>query len=146
MAVNRTVLVAEDSSDDYILFQRALAKANFMNSVQRVENGDEAIAYLAGEGRFSDRTRFPLPALMLLDLKMPKRGGFEVLEWARQHPVYRKLPVVILTSSSQYEDVDRAYSLGANSYLVKPGDFNDLIQLSRSIDRYWMSVNYPPPL
>src|SRR5579883_202266 len=129
MGVNRTVLVAEDSSDDYILFQRALAKANFMSPLQRVENGDEAIAYLAGEGKFSDRVQFPLPALMLLDLKMPKRGGFEVLEWARQHPVYRKLPVVVLTSSSQYEDVDRAYSLGANSYLVKPGDFNDLIQL-----------------
>src|SRR5579872_4629564 len=102
MIANRTVLVAEDNEDDFFLFQRALTKAKFESPVQRVENGEEAIAYLAGEGGYDDRVKYPLPSLLLLDLKMPRRTGFEVLEWTRQHPVYKKLPVIILTSSSQY--------------------------------------------
>jgi CheY-like chemotaxis protein len=143
---SKIVLVAEDNPDDFFLFRRALDKAKFDSPVQRVEDGEEAIAYLAGQGVYDDRGKFPIPSLLLLDLKMPRRSGFEVLEWTRQHPIYKRLPVVVLTSSSQPEDVDRAYSLGANSYLVKPGDFNDLIKLSHAIDDYWMTSNQPPVL
>jgi CheY-like chemotaxis protein len=142
----KAVLVAEDSADDFFLFRRALDRVKFQAPVQRVEDGDEAIAYLAGDGVYEDRNKYPVPTLLLLDLKMPRRSGFEVLEWARQHPRYRRLPVVMLTSSSQMEDIERAYSLGANSYLVKPGDFNDLVKLSQTIDDYWMMFNYPPAL
>jgi len=143
---NGTVLIAEDSSDDFVLFKRALERARFANPIQRVEDGEKAIAYLAGDGSYGDRTLFPMPVLFILDLKMPRRSGLEVLEWMQRHPVYKKLPVIVLTSSSQHEDVNRAYSLGANSYLVKPGNFEDLIKLGKSMDDYWIGLNYPPEL
>src|SRR5207249_5534648 len=104
-------------------------------------DGDEAVEYLGGTGRYQDRTRYPLPALVLLDLKLPRKNGIEVLHWLRQQPALRRLPVVVLTSSKEPNDVNRAYDQGANSYLVKPLGFDALLNLVRSLNVYWLSLN-----
>lgn len=139
----QTVLVVEDDSNDVLLLQRSMRKAQWANPVQVVEHGDAAVAYLAGEPPYDDRDRYPLPGLILLDLKLPRRGGLEVLAWLRAQPGLRGLPVVILTSSREHQDVNRAYQLGANSYLVKPGslrEWQDLVTLIRS---YWTANETP---
>lgn len=139
-----TILVAEDDPDDALMLRRAFAKANIANPIQIVVDGDETIAYLAGSGAYSDRRMHPLPILLLLDLKMPRRNGFEVLEWLRdQHPI-ALLPVVVLTSSRETTDIERAYALGANSYLVKPGSPVDLLRTVQGLGLYWLVLNEPP--
>ena len=138
------ILLAEDNANDALLLERAFRKANVGGVVHRVSDGDEAVAYLAGESGYADRDRHPLPAMVLLDLKLPRRSGLEVLDWIRQHPELRRIPVVILTSSRARADVDRAYDLGANSYLLKPVEFSALLELVRSLTVYWMVLNEPP--
>ena len=113
------ILLVEDSPDDALLIQRAFRKANLANSIQLVRDGEEAVAYLKGDPPFSDRSQYPLPVLMLLDLKLPRRSGLEVLEWVRQDGPLKRLPVVVLTSSRESVDVNRAYDLGVNSYRYK---------------------------
>ena len=140
-ALRIPVLHVEDDSNDVLLFQHACEKAGVPLSVQSVADGDEAIAYLAGEAKFADRELHPLPKLVLLDLKMPRVSGFEVLVWIRKEEKFRVMPVVILTSSNHTADVDRAYQAGANSYLVKPVDFNELVDLARTIHGYWLTLN-----
>jgi CheY-like chemotaxis protein len=136
-----TVLHVEDDSNDVLLFQHACQKAGVPLQLQSVSDGDEAIAYLEGETKFQDRTQHPLPRLVLLDLKMPRVSGFEVLQWMRKAEQFRDLPVVVLTSSNHAADVERAYRAGANSYLVKPVDFNGLVDLARNVHRYWLTLN-----
>jgi CheY-like chemotaxis protein len=140
------ILVADDDADDVVLLRRAFRKANLSNPIQVVHDGEAAIAYLSGEGRFGDRDDHPLPALMLLDLKLPRKSGFEVLEWIRSQPGLRRLRVVVLSSSSQSADVDRAHELGANSYLVKPVAFDDLVSMVRNLGTYWMILAESPEL
>lgn len=140
------ILLAEDDKDHVLLFQRAFHKANLVNPLTVVRDGEEAIHYLEGRGEFGDRRRHPLPSLLLLDLKMPKRSGFEVLDWVRGNPKYRSLPVVVLTSSNEASDVQKAYALGVNSYLVKPVNFPDLLHLVKAIGIYWMILNRTEPL
>src|SRR5437867_8698531 len=118
--------MAEDSEDDELLFMDALKRSGLANSVIVVHDGDEAIAYLNGELRYADRDRFPLPAILLLDLAMPKVNGWQVLHWVRSRPEFNDLLVVVLTSSLRVEDLQRAYRMGANSYLGKPFSLNDL--------------------
>jgi CheY-like chemotaxis protein len=139
-----TLLVIEDEPDDRFLIERALAKARIANPVQMVVDGDEAVAYLSGEGRFADRTANPLPILVLLDLKLPRRSGLEVLEWIRSTPHVRRIPVVVLTSSADSADVQRAYDRGANSYLVKPVEFEALHQMIETLGLYWLVLNRLP--
>lgn len=139
-----TILVAEDDPDDAFMLRRAFTTANIANPVVFVSDGDEAIAYLAGTGRYADRDLHPLPVVILLDLKMPRRSGFEVLEWLRAQPRVGRLPVVVLTSSRESRDVTRAYELGANSYLVKPSSPDDLIATVRGLGLYWLVLNQPP--
>lgn len=139
-----TILHVEDDSNDMLLFRHAFQKAGVNCNLQAVGDGDEAIAYLNGERQFSDRQAHPLPSLVLLDLKMPRVSGFEVLSWMRQADEYRRIPVVILTSSNHDLDVKRAYEKGANSYLVKPVDFNRLVDLVKSIQQYWLGLNEFP--
>ncbi|RMF85886.1 MAG: response regulator [Nitrospinota bacterium] len=147
MAVEHyTILLVEDDPNDVLLIQRAFQRARILNPLQVVRNGDEAVAYLGGQEPYADRGRYPLPILMLLDLKLPRGSGLEVLEWLQQQPGLRRLPVVVLTSSSESIDVNRAYDLGANSYLVKPVRFEDLLQMVRSLHFYWLILNTPPEI
>jgi CheY-like chemotaxis protein len=141
-----TVLIVEDNPNDVLLIRRAFAKANIGNPLHFVGDGDAAVRYLAGENEYEDRTEYPLPGVMLLDLKLPRRSGFEVLEWMRARPLLPRLPVVVLTSSKQSQDVNRAYEMGANSYLVKPVEFDDLQEMLSTVHIYWLNLNINPSL
>jgi DNA-binding response OmpR family regulator len=110
-----------------------------------VNDGEKAIQYLGGEGTYNDRSAYPSPSLLFLDLKMPRKGGFEVLQWIREHPSWKGLPVLILTSSRHEVDIKRGYELGANSYLVKPVNFEALVNMARLVDLYWMHLIQKPP-
>jgi len=143
------VLLVEDDADHVLLIQRAFSKANLVNPLRIVRDGDDAVNYLSGSGPYADRTRHPLPSLILLDLKLPRKSGLEVLEWLRGEPHLKFTPVVILSSSAETADIQRAYVLGVNSYLVKPVNFGDLLEMVKSIGMYWMILNrnvaQPPP-
>jgi CheY-like chemotaxis protein len=139
--VTRTILVADDDENDVLLMERAFARARSQAALQFVPNGEEALAYLRGQGRYSDRKRFPFPALLLLDLKMPRKNGLEVLEVVRNDPQLKKLTVVIFTASNQERDIDLALGLGANSYLVKPTNPESLASLLHRVEDYWLSLN-----
>jgi CheY-like chemotaxis protein len=136
-----TILLAEDREDDIVLIQRAFAKGGIRNPLFVVRNGEEAINYLAGLGCFSDRLLYPLPALLLLDLKMPRADGFEVLRWLQTQPGLAPLRVIVLTSSEDVRDVTKAYQLGANSFLVKPLDFQNTVAMVETITDYWLTIN-----
>ncbi|MBW4688203.1 MAG: response regulator [Komarekiella atlantica HA4396-MV6] len=140
----QTILLAEDDSNQVLLIRRALRKANLTQPLQVVTNGEAAISYLCGEGDYTDRKSYPLPILVLLDLKMPRKSGFEVLEWMRQQPELKRLPVIVLTTSKEKTDIHKAYDLGVNSYLVKPIAFNDLTAMVKLVDAYWVNLNQQP--
>ncbi len=130
------ILIAEDDENDVFLIKRAFHQAQFDNPLEVVSTGDEAISYLRGDPPFGEREKHPIPALVLLDLKMPRKNGFEVLAWIRQHPEFNSLPVVVLTSSQESADINRAYALGANSYLVKPANFLSLVDMINRLKEY----------
>ena len=132
------ILLAEDREDEVLLVKHAFAKANVTALLHVVQDGEEAIAYLKGDGRFSNRAEYPLPDLMLLDLKMPRVDGFEVLRWIKQQPSLSSLRVLVLTSSDALRDVNQAYQLGASSFLVKPHDFQDFTGLGKIIEDFWL--------
>lgn len=136
-----TILVVEDDPNDVLLIKRAFLKSNITNPVQVVDNGEEAIYYLAARGNFKNRGQYPLPFLILLDLKLPRKSGHEVLEWLHQQPCLKRIPVIVLTSSQQSLDINRAYDLGANSYLVKPVTFDNLLVLMNNVKNYWLLLN-----
>jgi CheY-like chemotaxis protein len=138
------ILLADDDENDLFLMRRSFDKAGIPGILKSVPDGAQAINYLKGEEPYSNREECPLPFLLLLDLKMPFKTGFEVLSWIRQQPGLKRLLVVVLTSSSQTHDINRAYDLGANSYLVKPGSFEDLVSLAQQLRGYWLSVNRAP--
>ncbi len=140
------ILLVEDSPDDALLIQRAFRKANMANPVQLVRDGEEAVAYLSGTPPWDDRERFPLPVFMLLDLKLPRRSGLEVLAWVRRESTVKRLPVVVLTSSRESVDVNRAYDLGVNSYLTKPVGFEALLEMVKSVNLYWLVLNEYPEI
>lgn len=141
-----SILLVEDDPNDVTLTRLAFEQARFTNPLHVVNNGEEAIAYLGGEGPYADRQRYPIPILVLLDLKLPRRSGFEVLTWVRGVPTVRRLPVVVLTSSQQSPDINRAYDAGANSYLVKPVAFENLLGLVRTLGLYWIMTNEGPAI
>jgi len=138
-------LLAEDSQNDVFLMQQAFKKAGLPNPIQVVSDGQEAISYLKGEGRYSDRAQYPLPMAMLLDLKMARMNGFEVLEWVRKQPNLKRVVVIILTASNRSSDADRAYDLGANFYLTKPGKFEDLVEMTKCLHD-WLRLNHFPSI
>ena len=144
MLNNRCILLAEDDSNDVLLIQRAFRKAGFENTLEVVRDGEQAIAYLGGVQEYNDRKRFPLPFLLLLDLKMPGTDGFEVLQWVRADRDLKRLLVIVLTSSNLQSDVDRAYELGANSYLVKPVEFQEMVNMIQRFEAYWSEINRTP--
>jgi len=140
------ILLAEDSEDDILLIQRAFKAAFISKTVQVVRDGEECIAYLSGIGKFSDRSQFPLPELLLLDLKMPRVDGFEVLSWLRKQPSLNSLRVIVLTSSEAVRDVNRAYDLGANSFLSKPIDFQNYIEMCKYLSGFWLQMSKAPEI
>ena len=149
MRETNLILLAEDDDNDAFFIVRAFQKRQILNPLQRVKDGEEAITYLKGEGKFADRKQFPLPLLMVMDLKMPRLSGFEVIAWVRQQPVIKRLPIVVLTSSRENPDINRAYELGANTYLVKPVDFEGLVDMIERLDLFWLIMAakpecYPP--
>jgi len=142
----RLMLLAEDDDNDVYFLERALKQADISHALHRVKDGEEAIAYLRGDGMYRDRNQFPLPGFLLLDLKMPRRNGFEVIQWLRQQPGLKRLPVVVLTSSREDPDVNRAYELGANTYLVKPVKFESLVEMVKALNEFWLSHAVRPDL
>jgi CheY-like chemotaxis protein len=138
-------LLAEDSQNDVFLMQQAFKKAGLPNPIQVVSDGQEAISYFKGEGRYSDRAQYPLPMAVLLDLKMARMNGFEVLEWVRKQPNLKRVVVIILTASNRSSDADRAYDLGANFYLTKPGKFEDLVEMTKCLHD-WLRLNHFPSI
>lgn len=144
--MTRTVLLVEDSEDDIFFMRLAWEKAGVSNPLQVVQDGQQALDYLAGAGKYADRQQYPLPCLVLLDWKLPYLMGVEVLKWIRQQPALKTLPVLVLTSSVQTTDIDRAYRLGANAYLEKPSDGNKLLDLVKLIKGFWLAaIRFPPP-
>jgi CheY-like chemotaxis protein len=146
MLSDQFILLADDDSNDTLLIRRAFQKAGLGGVLKSVSDGDQAINYLRGANEYADRALFPLPFLLLLDLKMPGTDGFEVLQWVRSQPDLKRLLVVVLTSSNLQADVDRAYESGANSYLVKPVEFNEMVNMIQRFEAYWAELNrFPTP-
>ena len=139
--MNQALLLVEDSEHDVFLMKRALKQAEIHNPVYVVGDGEQAIDYLSGNGEFADREAYPFPALVFLDLKLPLKSGHDVLEWIRQAAGMSELVVVVLTSSDEPSDINRAYKLGANSYLVKPPSLIQLRDLAKSFKWYWLQYN-----
>lgn len=140
MYISQNILLVDDSRDDIELMRAAFNEAGFNVPIQEVHNGVEAIAYLRGDAPYDNRDRFPLPTLMLLDLNMPMKNGIEVLNWVREQPGLRRLRIIVLTASTRMEDVEQAFDRGANSFLVKPGTFAELIAMVRIL-RDWLRIN-----
>lgn len=141
------VLLVEDDISDYRLIQRAFAKIKGGVPMIRLSHGDDAVAYLAGDAPYENRSLHPLPSVILLDIKLPRRSGFEVLEWIRtQESALKRLPIIMLTSSTHQVDVKKAYDLGVNSYLVKPSNSSELEELMSTFQTYWLELNEGPNL
>jgi CheY-like chemotaxis protein len=134
----KTVLYVEDSPEDFALLKRVSRKSGTPFSLQHAENGEQAIDYLNGAGDYADREEHPFPDLVLLDLRMPRLDGFEVLQWIRDNPATKTLPVVVLAGSSFRADIRRALELGANSYAAKPAKFEELQVLIDQIADVWL--------
>ena len=145
MSAERNILLVEDDSSDALLIRRALEKTGLDFKLLRLKHGDEAIDYLRGAPPFADRESQPLPDVILLDIKLPRRSGFEVLEWIRsQSAGLSRVPVVMLTSSRHSVDVNRAYDLRANGYLTKPETAHQLQEMLMDFKKYWLRWNEQP--
>jgi CheY-like chemotaxis protein len=136
------ILLAEDDKNDVFLMKRAFENAGFLNPLIVVNNGKEAVQYLEGEGQYADRQKFPLPGLMLLDLKMPFMDGFDVLAWLRSRPQFNSLPVVVLTSSKLESDITKSREMGVYDYRVKPHRFEDLVRMLDDVRKCWLDERF----
>ena len=142
---NPTILVVDDDDCATLLVSTVFERAGLVRPLQFARDGEEAIAYLSGEGAYADRTRFPFPTVMLLDLNMPRKNGFDVLAWLREQPVLKRLPVYVLSASSRSEDIRRCYNLGANLYLVKPGNLEGMMHQARCL-LAWLKLSHVAPV
>jgi CheY-like chemotaxis protein len=138
------ILIVDDQEDDVILMRLSLKKGGVENPIYDVRSGEEAIDYLTGGGKYQDRDRYPLPTLILLDLKMHGIDGFDVLRWIRKQPGLGSTRVIVLTSSTRMQDVNQAYQLGANSFLVKHPDFDQFNATCLAIKNYWLIRDQQP--
>ena len=141
---SRVILIADDNADDLFLLRRSLQQNCILNPIQEVRSGHEAIAYLNGGHPYEDRARYPFPGILLLDLHMPKGDGFEVLTWIRDKLESTGLLIIVLSRLNEIKDINRAYALGAKSFLTKPGDPQELRQLINAFKDYWIVRNKPP--
>ena|SRR5258706_4218654 len=146
MARTATILLVEDDANDALLVRKAAQKTLAGIPMQIVPNGQEALNYLSGQGIYADRAQHPFPDIVLLDLKMPVMNGFELLRWVRAQPKFRCLPVIILTGSVHESDTNMAYEEGANSYLIKPGNFNDLVETMKNVGDFWLTGTRLPSM
>jgi CheY-like chemotaxis protein len=142
-STNTTILIVEDDPNDILFLKMALEAVGVQNPIAEAKDGKEALDYLTGGGRYADRKRYPLPYLLLLDLKLPHLMGLDLLKQIRQRPELDCLMVIVFTSSSNPADVDEAYKLGANAYLVKPSSFEKLRPLAQSLKDFWLTHNQP---
>jgi CheY-like chemotaxis protein len=140
-----TLLIVEDEPDDVEFLQRAFLKAGATNPVQVVGNGEQAIAYLKGDGRYADRAQHPFPRVIITDLKMPQMDGLQLLEWVHLNPRFRVVPTIVLTSSTAQADVNAAYRYGAAAYIVKPVEFRELQRIAQVLVEYWRLARMPDP-
>jgi len=138
-----TILLVDDSQNDRFLLRAAFGKVKSDCQLREVHNGEEAVAYLKGDAIYSDRTKYPLPILMLLDLNMPMKDGFGVLTWVRAQELIKRLSIVVMTASTRTEDMDRAFDLGANAFIIKPARFDELIATIRSLDDWLHHSRFP---
>jgi CheY-like chemotaxis protein len=139
MTSGRKILQAEDDENDVFFLRRALQKAGLGHTLLHVHDGQEAVDYLSGNGAFADRGKYPYPDLLLLDLKMPRMNGFDVLDWLRAHPEVKGPPVVVLSSSNHQEDVHKALALGAADFQTKPHDTDGLIEFLQGLNARWFN-------
>jgi len=140
------ILLVEDNKMDIALTLDAFREARLSNQIHVAHNGEEALQYLFGEGIYADRKTYPIPNIILLDLKMPGIGGFEVLKRVKNTPEIKRVPIIILTSSKEEGDLAMSYDLGANSYLVKPISFDGFLEVVKKVTDYWITLNVEPPL
>jgi CheY-like chemotaxis protein len=144
MDKRQTILIVDDSENDIFLMHRAFKKAEFDCPLREVYDGEQAIAYLAGEGAYNDRNDYPMPSIVLLDLNMPKKNGFDVLAWARAQAKFKRLSIIVMTASMRPDDVERAFDLGASSFLLKPSNTTALTAMVQCL-RDWSRQNHFPP-
>lgn len=143
---NATIMLVEDDPNDILLTRRAFEKGGLANPLVVMDRAEEAWAYLTGQGPYGDRTKHPFPVLAMVDIKMPGMNGLELVERIRTTPVLKRLPIIMLTSSSEEMDVTRAYDLGVNSYLVKPVRFEEFVEIVKKVHLYWLVINVLPEL
>jgi CheY-like chemotaxis protein len=144
MAELPVILQVEDRDEDVYLLKRAIQRAEVQVDVRAVVDGQQAIDYISGVNGFEDRHAHPLPYLILLDLKLPHKTGFDVLAWIRAQPTLRTLIVIVLSSSIDEGDLEKAYQLGANAFLVKPSDMHTLVEMCKAMKLFWLTHNQPP--
>ena len=142
---SHTVLVVEDDPNDVFLLRRAFKKACPQVTLQACKDGEEAMQYLKGDNAFADRTKFPMPKVLITDLKLPRVSGFDLLRWLRENSSCRVIPTVVLSASSVDEDVQRAYELGANCYFCKPTSFERLVAVVGLLNTFWNEALVPQP-
>jgi CheY-like chemotaxis protein len=142
---NYTILLVEDEENDARLLEMAFKKNAILNPIHWAKDGLEAIAYLNGDGVYADRAHHPFPEVLILDLKMPRMTGLELLAWIREHPHFKVIPTLIMTSSRQDSDIEKAYELGANTYMIKPSSFAELARTVKLAHEYWATSVKPKP-
>ena len=138
------ILLIEDSENDILLLRHAFQKAGLSRALNVVRDGVDAMSYLLGLGEFSDREKNPVPSILLIDLNMPRLNGLELLAWLRNQPEFAHLMIVVLTGSARKEEINTAYKMGVNSYLVKPPSPGSLLELTKNLKLYWLEMNRGP--
>lgn len=140
------ILLAEDDPQQAEQARRAFKRFCFVNPIFIVSDGTEVLSYLLGEGKYADRNEYPLPALLLIDLRMQRMHGFDVIRWVRAHPQFKDLPIVVLSASEDLREVNQAYAMGATSFMMKPVEFAEFVHISAVIPNYWMWLNSAPAI
>lgn len=140
-----TILLVDDSEDDRFMTREALLESYVINDLREVEDGEELMDYLLRRGRYADPITSPVPGVILLDINMPRKNGHEVLREIKSHPRLRRIPVVVLTTSQDEEDVVRSYDLGVNSFITKPITFDGMVRVMRAFGQYWIEIVAIPP-
>ena len=135
-----TILMAEDDDDDRLLTEEAIKEAGLNSKIDFVKDGEELLDYLSQRGPYKPPNAAPRPSIILLDLNMPKKDGREVLRELKTHPTFKRIPIIVLTTSQDQEDIDLAYDLGANSFLSKPNNFETLVKTLRILGNYWLDT------